>query len=205
MVGDRWEIGDREVAADTLSAAKEEAERVLRLEGIDLEWFTCARNKAEIPNYQGCAKLGVGPAALALSLLPRSMSRKLSGQRSAFGYAALVPQGQGYPIYASVFVDRAAELVDRFNALGGVLRLRGVHANEPDGVALALNSDLDGISINHSLDVGGDWIKLGAGNQAHESADKHGEADHLGPEWQGQGQALSSLSCCMSHWLSLAS
>ena len=46
------------------------------------------------------------------------MSRKLSGQRSAFGYAALVPQGQGYPIYASVFVDRAAELVDRFNALG---------------------------------------------------------------------------------------
>ena len=118
MVGDRWEIGDREVAADTLSAAKEEAERVLRLEGIDLEWFTCARNKAEIPNYQGCAKLGVGPAALALSLLPRSMSRKLSGQRSAFGYAALVPQGQGYPIYASVFVDRAAELVDRFNALG---------------------------------------------------------------------------------------
>ena len=77
------------------------------------------------------------------------------------------------------------------HGFGGVLRLRGVHANEPDGVALALNPNLNGISINHSLDVGGNRIKLGAGDKAHESADKHGESGHLGPEWQEQGQAPS--------------
>ena len=48
-------------------------------------------------------------------------------------------------------------------------------------------------AANHPLDAGGNRIELGAGDKAHESADKHGEADHLGPELQAQGQAPSTV------------
>ena len=48
---------------------------------------------------------------------------------------------------------------------GGVLRLRGVHADEPDGVALPLKPNLNGIAVNHPLDAGGNRIKLGAGDK----------------------------------------
>ena len=46
------------------------------------------------------------------------------------------------------------------HGFGGVLRLRGVYANEPDGVALPLNPDVNRIAVNHPLDVGGNRIKL---------------------------------------------
>ena len=50
-----------------------------------------------------------------------------------------------------------------------------------------VQTNLNGISINHSLDVGGNWVKLGASDKAHEATYEDGESGHLGPEWQGQG------------------
>ena len=40
------------------------------------------------------------------------------------------------------------------HGFGGVLRLRGVHANEPDGVALPLNPNVNRIAVNHPLAAG---------------------------------------------------
>ena len=82
--------------------------------------------------------------------------------------------------------ESACLLSEMLYGFGGVLRLRGVHADEPDGVARpVINPNLNRVTVNHPLDVGGNWIKLGAGNQTHESADKDCESGHLGPEWQG--------------------
>ena len=56
----------------------------------------------------------------------------------------------------------AAKVFDR---LGGVLRLRGVHSHESDGVAVVLEADSNGVSVNHTFDLGRDRIELGAGNE----------------------------------------
>ena len=142
--------------------------------------------------YQIKAVLDAG-GGLEAALLEHAQPLNLDRMRAATAGGTWRNWDDNRLTFKRRFGESACLPSEVLNGFGGVLRLRGVHANEPDGVALALNPNLDGISINHSLDVGGNWIKLGAGNQAHESADKHGESGHLGPEWKGQGQAPSSL------------
>ena len=64
----------------------------------------------------------------------------------------------------------APEVLDR---LGGVLRLRGVHSDEPHGVAVTLETNLNGISINHALDAGRDRIDLGARDKRRDPGDQN--------------------------------
>ena len=86
----------------------------------------------------------------------------------------------------------APKTLDR---LGGVFRLRGVHADEPDGVILPLMADPDGVAVNHPFHAGRDGIKLSARDERSESGDQNGKADQLafGVHLHGQISGSSIL------------
>ena len=67
-----------------------------------------------------------------------------------------------------------SEILHRF---GGVLRLRGVHADEPDGVILPLMADPEGIAVNHPLDLDHDRIELSGDNERRKPGNKDAQAD----------------------------
>ena len=99
----------------TLSVAKSEAARILRLAGIETTWPECPTEPELIPQYPDCVL--PGPASLVLRIIPRSMARPKPTNPAAFG-VALVPKDGRFGIFASVYIEAASAIAGEDEALG---------------------------------------------------------------------------------------
>ena len=92
----------------TLNRAEKEASRVLREAGIDTTFLHCAVS-SEQPHEDAACGRELRPNDLVVSILSRSMARKVPLSGTTFGFARQSDRG-GYAYVASVFFHRVEEL-----------------------------------------------------------------------------------------------
>ena len=93
-----------DVAARTLSSAKQDATWIFRQAGIGLDWQDCALTAEELLENPAC-EAAKGPTVVSLRILPRAMAERLHNGATAFGIT-FYPEGDGFPTTTNVFYER---------------------------------------------------------------------------------------------------
>lgn len=96
-------------ADSTFQKAVELAERILREEGVSMEWMTCARTGPEAASLNKCLS-GVGRPALAVWILPKATPGH-PVPRTAMGMALPGNPGE-FGKHAYVYYDRVLRAAD---------------------------------------------------------------------------------------------
>jgi len=92
----------------TLAKAEEEASRIFRVAGVELEWLDCPTSHAEEEKYSACAP-PLGAMAVDLRILPSSMAARIGSSGEQLGFA-LPSSRRGSATAAWVYYDRAEQL-----------------------------------------------------------------------------------------------
>jgi hypothetical protein len=96
------------VPEGTLDRAKQEATRIYSRIDIDTHWLGCPLSPAEASAYPAC-QIDLGPTVLVLRLVAVPETRGPRLDADSFGFA-LMPEGGGFGLVASVFAYRAGKL-----------------------------------------------------------------------------------------------
>ena len=97
-----------QVPSATLNRAEKEASRVLREAGIDATFLHCSVSSGQSHEDAACERQ-LRPTDLVVSILSRSMARKVPLSGTTFGFARQSDRG-GHAYVASVFSHRVEEL-----------------------------------------------------------------------------------------------
>jgi hypothetical protein len=94
----------------TLVKAEEEASRIFRVAGLELEWLDCPTSHAAEERYPACAAT-LGAMAVDLRILPSSMAARMGSSGEQLGLA-LLSSRPGSATDAWVYYDRAERLAE---------------------------------------------------------------------------------------------
>ena len=114
------------VSRATLQGAELNAAKILRKAGIETAWLDCPIEAAGAAAPLACQQ-PVGPAEIVLRILPRFAPGHGLHQGVTLGFS-LVPQGNEWGTYASVFFDRVETLAeDRVASASEILGYAAAH------------------------------------------------------------------------------
>ena len=102
------------VSSGEMRRAEEEASRILRAAGVEIEWVDCPTSPAEAHNYPACEP-PLGAVAVDLRILPPSMAARVRSSREQLGFA-LPSTKAGSASAAWVFFQRVEHLAESKDA-----------------------------------------------------------------------------------------
>ena len=102
------------VSSGEMRRAEEEASRILRAAGVEIEWVDCPTSPAEAHNYPACEP-PLGAMAVDLRILPPPMAARVRSSREQLGFA-LPSTKAGSASAAWVFFQRVEHLAESKDA-----------------------------------------------------------------------------------------
>jgi hypothetical protein len=96
------------VTAEVLGRAEQEAARIYRRLGIEMEWRTCPLTAEELALNTLC-DLPASPTRFTVRLLSNEMAHRFPVGDDIYGFA-LLPVNTGFGVLVNVFADRAREI-----------------------------------------------------------------------------------------------
>lgn len=97
------------VQQGTLTRARRQATQIFNRAGLDVQWELCPISEEAAKTNRECERRA-DAATIQLSILSKSMAKKMANKSNEFGYAVALPNGFG--VIAGIYYDRTIREAD---------------------------------------------------------------------------------------------
>ena len=125
------------IGSDDLANTKQEAARIYRNIGVEIQWLDCALSPQQDAQFPAC-QIPTGPTKLAVRILSQTMAERMRQAHDCYGFA-LYPEDPAFATVANVFAHLAEQIADRHRLRHSVI-LGHIVAHELGHLLLGPNS-----------------------------------------------------------------